>query len=292
MNETMNSKVDPRINRQLTNTEQDIRIREQLNGLLTTEWSRTAMEDLRQEIIGFYTLAFLDLGDSEGIFSKYKNLLLRLKSIAKSRILTGEPYLGEVRGSRGVIIVTNHLGMGILTIIDNTDHRFPVSLEEFVGFPVRLAALPLVAENLDVPLYETAVELPPPLFEIQKACKTIIVPVEGKDRTEQLARNVLSLVAREPGAAIVMYPEGGTSGKRNNGGPYDLDEFHRGAFVVAIQTGLPILPVCQYFNPEKGLELHVLKPILLEQRDIGRVDEIKEETRAAMQKRLDELKVG
>lgn len=152
MNETMNSRDDPRINRQLTNTEQDIRIREQLNELLTTEWSKTAVEDLRQEIIEFYSLAFLDLDDSEGIFSKYKDLLLRLQSIAKSRIVTGEPYLGEVKGSKGVIIVTNHLGMGVLTIIDNTDHRFPVPLEEFVGFPVRLAALPLVAEKLGVPL--------------------------------------------------------------------------------------------------------------------------------------------
>lgn len=143
-----------------------------------------------------------------------------------------------------------------------------------------------------MPLYETAIELPSPLFEIQTNCKTIIVPVEGKNRTEQLTQNVLSLIAREPGAAIVMYPEGGTSGKRNNGGPYDLDEFHGGAFVVAIQTGLPILPVCQYFNPEKGLELHILKPILPKQRDIERVDEIKEETKNAMQKRLDELKVG
>jgi hypothetical protein len=83
-----------------------------------------------------------------------------------------------------------------------------------------------------------------------------------------------------------MYPEGGTSGKRNEGTPYDLDNFHSGTLVVAAELGLPILPVTQKLNPESGMELRISEPIFVKRKELVNKDKILEDLKATMQKSL------
>ena len=281
--------MDSTIIRQRTDTPQDERIRDKLNRVLSTEWSRVAIDDLRGELTDFFTFSLSNPDNTKEITARHAGLVPRLAEISRSHISSGEENLQKVRQDKAVLVLTNHFGIGILTIIDNKDGKFPVLLPEFAGFPVRLASVSVIARRLNAPLYETAVELPPPLSGVQKTCGTIIVPAEGEGRTQKLIDDVSAIVDKQPGAVIIMYPEGGTSGKRNEGGPYDLDTFHKGAFACAAQTGLPILPVCQYFNPETGFELHILEPIRLGEEDLGNLDQIKESTKAAMQKKLVEV---
>jgi 1-acyl-sn-glycerol-3-phosphate acyltransferase len=117
-----------------------------------------------------------------------------------------------------------------------------------------------VSEKLNKPLFEAAVELPNPLNEVQKAAGVIAIPAGGSGRLVQLEENTKKVLADQKGL-VVMYPEGGTSGKRNQGGPYDLDHFQTGAFVIASHLGIPVLPVCQYFNPDGGFEIAILPPV-------------------------------
>lgn len=267
----------------------ELAIRERLNSLLSTEWASKAIDDLRQRQEEFLKLVMGNTSTSEKLRDTYGKLLAELADSVRAGIASGWEFVEKVRGQKGVIIITNHLGMAKLTRIDNKNRNFPVELDEIEPFLARHVAIVRVAELLNAPLFETAIELPSPLLEVQKACGVITVAPEGEGRTEKLIKDVQRTVQQNPGAVIVMYPEGGTSGKRNEGGPYDLDTFHKGAFAVAAQTGLPILPVCQFFNPESGFELHILEPLRLGESDLDNLDQIKESTKAAMQEKLVEV---
>lgn len=288
MEQKMNDIQDLRIARQFTHSQQDTAIRGKLQDLLSTELSKSVIGDLRHNLENFFGFAFQNLNNPQAIRENYDTLLPQLSDSAHAKIAEGEKNIEALRSENGVIIVTNHFGLGALTIIDNSSGTYPVDLDEFPGFPVRLAGLRLVSEKLEKPVYEAAIELPEPLLTIQKATPTLIVPITGTGRTEKLIQDTKDAM-QGSGAVIVMYPEGGTSGKRNNGGPYDLDEFHSGAFVVASQLGLPILPVCQVLNPNSGLELHVLSPKNVGSADANEIKEVMNQTKAEMQSKLQEV---
>ena len=87
-----------------------------------------------------------------------------------------------------------------------------------------------------------------------------MVSADGQNRTQKLIDDVNRLMIDHK-SVVVMYPEGGTSGKRNEGGPYDLDIFHKGAFVVANISISLSCPLSQFFNSKSGFEIDVLEPI-------------------------------
>ncbi len=278
---------DLRLARQSTNSSQDFAIRRKLDALLSTDFSRKMVDSLRERLEIFFTTSLSDTVNSQNIRNLYNELLPKLKETSNASITKGEENLTKIKGQKGVIVVTNHLGLGVLTIIDNKNGKYPVALSEFAGFPVRLSALSILSEIVNKPLFEAAIELPEPLLSVQKATPTVLVPIDGTGRTQHLVNETSKIIDQNYGAMIVMYPEGGTSGKRNDGGPYDMDTFHSGAFVVAQQLGLPILPVCQMLNPQKGLELHILPAKKIEKNDPELIKEIMEKTRNEMQSDLD-----
>jgi hypothetical protein len=278
---------EARIARQSTNKDpQELRIRNELEKLISTSWSKEVIRKARKEQENFFKFSFSHLQKPQEIPRRHRELLAKLNKISGARIVAGEEYLDKLKNEKGIIIVTNHFGIAKLTRIDNSEDRFPIPIEVFEPFPLRYASLFLVSERLGGNLYETAIELPGTLNEIQEACGALTIPPVGEKRTETLIKKVEKLVEKDPGAVMVMYPEGGTTGKRNNGGPYDLGEFHSGAFVVSAKTRTPILPVCQAFNPEKGFEVKILEPIFLEEEDLGKISDIVEMTKASMQSRL------
>ncbi|OGM26528.1 hypothetical protein A3D00_03430 [Candidatus Woesebacteria bacterium RIFCSPHIGHO2_02_FULL_38_9] len=267
------------------------KIREKLDTLTSTDISRKIIDDLRQRQAVFFDFSFDNLTHKEKILRAYRTLLPELASIANSKIKSGEEHLRPDLQGNGIIIVTNHLGIAKLTRISNFDHKFPIELEEFEPFPSRHALLSPVTQMTGGQMHETAIELPSTLLKIQESCEVLTIPVKGKGRTELLSKKVRILLSEEDRPIVVMYPEGGTSGKRNDGGPYDLDEFHTGAFVVALKTGLPIVPVCQYFNPNSGFELYILEPIRPKIESADQAEDIAKRTRSSMQLKLKEAEL-
>lgn len=289
MVETMDSQ-DTKIARQpILNDPQEIRIRRLLVEKLTsTKWSRGIFARFNQLQEEFFRYTFENFNDGEGVLDRYRQLTSVLAASGKTKLVSGEGHLQEFLGKSALIIVTNHLGTAKLTAIDNSDHKFPVPLDSFEPFPIRHAPFRLISDQSGLSLHEAALELPGDLGRVQEICQVLAIPTDGSGRTQLLADKVKSLVTRER-AAVVMYPEGGTSGKRNNGGPYDLSKFHSGAFVVAGQLEIPILPVCQYFNPQKGFELYALSPLRLAKGDQANAAAIAVEVKEQMQIVLDRV---
>lgn len=279
-----------RVNRQPKSEDPlEISIRQKLEDLLVTDWARSTIGELREIQSDFLGSALRNSDNPESILRSYRKLLPQLTRKLNTEIAGGQNYLRELQGKKGIIVIVNHLGTAKLTRIPTETFGLDIDLKEIEPFPVRHAPISKISESLGFRLFETAIELPPPFLEIQKACKVITVSPDGKGRTKRLVEDVRRVIDGKPNSVIVMYPEGGTSGKRNAGSVYDLDHFHSGAFVVAQELGFPVLPVCQYLNPEKGLELHLLEPFYIQNGDLAKVSEITQKTKVDMQTKLDSL---
>lgn len=265
-----------------TKDPQEIRIRAQLENLLTTGWSKKAIEESTSLQITFLKSSI----EHRSVRKSYENLLKALSETLKSHIVTGEENLDKIKNPNHIIIVTNHFGSAKLTRISTISLGIDSSMEDIEPFPIRPAPFEIIAQKLDSQIFECAVELPKPFLSIQGASGVITLPTSGENRTQQLVEKVKSVNQNFPKSIVVMYPEGGTSGKRNEGTPYDLDNFHSGTLVVAAELGLPILPVTQKLNPESGMELRISEPIFVKRKELVNKDKILEDLKATMQKSL------
>lgn len=260
-------------------------IRARLENLVSSPWAKEAIEKMRLTQSDFLSFAFDNLKEPEKILQRHGQVLPQLAQICRTKIVSGEDSLKGILPGK-VILVTNHLGMSKLTRIDNRDRHLPVGLDEIEPFLIRYAPLTLIADSLGAELHEASIELPGSLIRIQESCGVLTIPVSGSGRAEQLIDKIQGTLAKDQRQTFVMYPEGGTSGKRNGGGPYDLDEFHRGSFVVAARTRLPVMPVCQFFDSERGMELQIMSPFYVPESDLDSVNNVARNVRGEMQKVL------
>lgn len=81
---------------------------------------------------------------------------------------------------------------------------------------------------------------------ISKACGTLYVDRDDPESRRQAIGIMVDAVNQ--GHNICLYPEGGCKGRRL------FSEFKSGAFEVAMQTGLPILPVFLHFEAQDDFE--------------------------------------
>jgi len=126
--------------------------------------------------------------------------------------------------------------------------------------PMYFAGLSPVAEAIGDNLSYVSDDFPDIFGEIHRESGFIHVPppnIQNINRTEALLEQTKNALIARPNTGIVNYPEGGTSGKYSGLGPYDLDPFKTGGYVIASKLGIRIIPVAQYFDPNKGLQLKV-----------------------------------
>ncbi len=284
--------IDPKIIRQPSSSDPaEQRIRAVLEQeLLSTSWAKKAINTSRKLLSRFMSNSVHILeekaSDNRGIRQNYEDLLDTLNKTLKTNVKDGRQYLDGLKGSP-VILITNHLGTTKLARFREDEVARGLEIEPF---PIRHCAFKQISDALGYQIYEAAVELPGKLLEVQKACGVVTIPSSGEGRTEVLINKVKEVINTEPNALLVMYPEGGTTGKRNGGGPYDLEQFHKGAIVTAKDLSIPILPVVQYFNPNGGLELYVLPPVTVQKLNTLDLDVVEKECQDVMQKKLDLLK--
>ncbi len=254
---------NPTIERQpKQNDPQEIQIRQKLEKeLLSTPWSKQLFKHFQALQVDFFKSALANLDRPQEVRQEYLQLLKKLAHLGNTQITDGTENLQNLDSAKGIIIITNHLGTAKLTAFSPEELGLNIPIDKIEPFPIRHAALSLIAGQQEKSIYEAAIELPPPLNLIQQETGVVLVAAGGIGRLRQLEHNTKATLSATTQPVIVMYPEGGTSGKRNSGGPYHLDEFQTGALVVAAHLELDILPVCQYFNPNSGFELGILPPI-------------------------------
>lgn len=259
-------------------------IREKLDLLNNTEWSKSFFEIVKNKQVEFFRNSINKIPSTLSVRNIYLDLVEEISSKGKTEIKSGISNLLEIH-SGPLIVITNHLGTAKITRVNTSDLNTSNSqLEEIEPFPIRVAPIYLISEKLSMSIHECAIELPDPFLDVQTKSGVLTIPARGEGRTELLQTKVQSMIESDDKSIIVMYPEGGTSGKRNSGGPYDLDVFHTGSFVIAKNLGLPILPVFQSFDSSDGFRLDILKQIMPNELNSLNIKMVSEDTRSKMQK--------
>ena len=166
--------------------------------------------------------------------------------------------------------IANHQSLACHQVLANIYRRFDECV--VVGKLVGKWGLPLIA----------------PLF---RATGNITVEPGNPARNAKAFR--LAREALQRGAAIALYPEGTRRKDKRNLGP-----FHNGAFIMAVDGGVPVVPVVvSRFTPRFDVDarrvepqvvrVRVLEPIPTAGLSRSDVPRLREEARARMQAVLD-----
>jgi hypothetical protein len=244
-------------------------IREQV---LQEPWARDAFAKIGDIQTSYMHEMLADLPRPDFVHERTQQALTEISGLLNSTIVEGQENLDKLPKGQSVLVATNHYGAYKLLGMD-PQQELGINIEgyDFIyPYLMYFAALKPVAESLADNLYYVSDDFPLDFGTIHREAGFINVPpkqiggVLTENRTKMLEEQTGSVIESHPHAAIVNFPEGGTSGKYSGLGPYALDHFNTGGYFVAAHLGIPIIPVAQYFNPQKGFELRVFEPLNLD----------------------------
>ncbi len=237
--------------------------------LLTTPYARGAFWEAGERVLENWTDANQHIEDETYIHDITQKGAREVATALNSTIVSGKEHLDSLPKGKPIMIVSNHLGAFKLISmtpdelrVQGITHPVPNIYYPYLTY---FAPFQPVAEVLGNNIYEGSFEEPGRLGKLFRATGSIDVPPpifkNPDERTNILIESTQYLFKNHPNAALVIFPEGGTTGKRSGGDIYDLERFHTGGFVIATRLGIPILPIGQRFNVEKGMELGIFSPI-------------------------------
>lgn len=232
----------------------------------TTDWARNAFSDVRAEQIAYLKDALNHLDDPSHIHDRTQEVIAKVAQVTGTRIASGQEELATLEKGKGVLIMTNHPATFKLGGI-NPKTELGINIPDFdlvYPSPIFISPLYPVARELGDNLYFSSLEYPLELGDVHESAGFMTVRPVEQGRTQELQNAVGKLIQEHPNAAIVHFAEGGTTGKRNGGQVYDLEEFSTGGLVIAAKNRIPVVPAPHYFNPESGFETGVFKPINLD----------------------------
>lgn len=230
----------------------------------STALGREMFAKVGQAQLAYFRDGLAHLGDPGLIHDRTQALLREIAKVTNAQIVYGKENLAKVPKGTPIFAEVNHFSAYKLVAIDQKDLGLNLlEIDEVFPYPLFYSSLVPVAESLGDDLYMAQLEYPSPLLEVQQGAGLLLVPLE-RGEFETVLQRSRDHIGKYPHSVTVLFPEGGTSGKRNNGGPYDTIEFHSGSFAIAAKLGIPVFPVAQYFNPDRGFEVAVFGPVKLD----------------------------
>lgn len=198
----------------------------------------------------------------------------------------------------GLIVITNHLGLNKLTkiypseILQELPHEFVLELPRLENDDPFVLLLAPITEYLssqfdtsgEFAIIYVFMKLEPVFENILQRINAVTVERDKPNQYPKLKQDietkVYELKKQHKKPLIVIFPEGGTSGKSNSADPYQLLEFKKGYRLLAKDLNLPILPVAVKFDSD--INIHINAGKLLESENTTLQD------RNSLQKLLNE----
>ncbi len=262
--------------------QRDLRIRELVKGAILREpWAEEAFTNIHKVQISYLRDAMQHLDSPEYIDGITQDTLQKI----------GIPFRGKP-----VLVMTNHLGAYKLAPI-NPQIDLGDEVPKYDGYDfmypylLYFAALTPIARTLGNALSYTSTDYPGIFGQIHTAAGFIHVPPLSQvshGRTEILKQQTAAVIQKRPNTAVINFPEGGTGGKYNEAGPYDLRDFKTGGYAIAAELGISILIVGQYFDPHLGMRLKVFDPIYPQPGSKETYEQLAADSRAKIQSWLRE----
>jgi hypothetical protein len=184
------------------------------------------------------------------------------------------------RGLGLTVIATNHPGLGKATkihlglldpsLVARLDRDLPRSLfPNDEPFMVRTAALRVALRDLGSAggnHAEVQMVYPGLGRVLQELCGVTGIWLDGRETAEDTVRRISRrmLTSGSAGCQTIMFPEGGTTGKRLRGDPMELEPFRSGFVAVARVAGASILPVVQVVDVSGPILVKFLEPVKID----------------------------
>lgn len=251
----------------------EVRIRNVINGIVqSTNFGANSLSLVRSIQKKYLTEALNNLNQESKIYKYTQDVLDQISRATNSTLVEGKELLANITKGSPVFAAVNHFGINKLTTLTpeeiglqegelKTSNGKPV--KEIYPFTMYYAALKPIAQILDVNMSEAHLVLPGnKLSKLQEEAGLIVIPQE-KGEFRLITERTNDLIKKHPNSLMVIFPEGETSGKRNQSHPYDLLPFHAGLWGIATELAknelvVPIITAYQYWNPEKGFEIGVV----------------------------------
>ncbi|HLC81521.1 MAG TPA: hypothetical protein VJH68_02595 [Candidatus Nanoarchaeia archaeon] len=235
--------------------------------VLREEWVREAFSEIKTIQRDYLKEMIENVFNPGFIHQRTQEVLTQVSGLLHSEIVESTGNLAKLPAGQAVLLATNHFGAyKLLGLSPKEDLGIDIAGYDWIyPYPMYFAALKPVADKIGTNLYYVSDDFPQIFGDIHRQAGFINVPpkkIIKVGRTAILQDQTEALIRSHPKATIVNYPEGGTSGKYNGLGPYDLEPFSTGSYVIAANLGLPILPVAQYFDRCKGFQLKVFEPFV------------------------------
>jgi hypothetical protein len=271
----------------------ELAIREKIAAqVLQEDWVRSSFSEIRLRQIDYLKDMVAHAGNIEYVHATTQEFLKEIAERTRANIVEGIELLAAIPQGSPVLIATNHFGAYKLCGVSPKDDigvAIP-GYESMYPYPMYFAPLSPVAEALGDNLYYASNDFPGVFGQIHSDAGFIHVPALAESKTAALVDQAGAAIAKHRNAAIVNYPEGTTSGKPTGLGPYDLNPFKTGAYVIASQLNIHIVPVAQYFSPHKGFELKVFEPFIPGKTDRSGYEAYAQKNHTEMQVWLDSRK--
>jgi hypothetical protein len=235
--------------------------------VLRESWARNAFEKARLTQIAYMKDLLPLAGNQEAVRSRTREVIEELSALLKSEIVEGAEFLKDLPKGSPALIMTNHFGAYKLVGIDPKEELgVDIPGYDFMyPSPMYFAQLKPVANAIGNDLSYVSNDFPGVFGQLHTDAGFVHVPAVVEGKTAYLEQETRELMQQHPATALVNFPEGGTSGKYTGLGPYALDPYKTGGYVIASKLGIPVIPVAQYFDSQKGFQLKVLKPYIPQQ---------------------------
>lgn len=267
------------------------------DAVIKEPWAKEAFATIRELQIVYMREVLAHIDDPAMVYSRTQEVLAKISRLSRSEIVEGVELLKTFPKGQPALIMTNHLGTYKLVGVD-PKKELGVDIPGYnfmYPSPMYFGGLLPVTKAIGDDLSYVSNDFPGQFGTIHREAGFIHVPpkINGQGgRTGELLEQTKAAFAKRSNNAIVNYPEGGTSGKYTGLGPYDLDPFKTGGYVIAAQLGVRVIPVAQYFDPKKGLQLKVFPSYVPELADKEATQKRAEQDRQSMQKWLDKCQTA
>ncbi len=260
--------------------------------VLSQPWTKEAFAEIKQAQIAYLREVLARSEDTEFVFARTQEILKEVSLLQHSAIAEGGENLNGLERGAPVILATNHLSTYKLAGFSPEtelglkirDYRYLCPTPMFIG------GFTPVAEKLGNTLAIVSDDFPGVLGQIHRAAGFVHVPPKettGGSRIEYLREQTAEVFKKHPQTALVNFPEGQSSGKHRGLGPYELERFRTGGYVIAAELGVRVIPVAQYFDPKQGLQLKVFPSYIPKQNEDAGYKVYAKRDQEEMQKWLD-----
>lgn len=223
-------------------------------------------------------------------------ILSSINSILETKIV-GEP----VEDLRPCVVISNHVGANKLVkivpdlIAENLTVEFQGGVTALVNddsffllFAPVFYAISGAGKFSNLSFIPVLMDYPEPHRSFSERMGFVCLKRSGGNNYNFLIRDLRARFDAAKNASkvpvVIMFPEGGTSGKRNGKDPYDLCEFKSGFVKIADIFGLDIRPVVVKFNRDLSFSATMLPPVARENVTRTSVEQIRREMQCALQK--------